>query len=579
MAILIPELPRDCTAGERQVFEKFERDLRDNPDWVVFHSLGLAEHEKKIWGEIDFVVLSTKGIFALEVKSGSVSCRDGKWIFGRGSRSYSKAESPWSQASSAMFALKRLLRQADPSLADLLMGFGVIMPHETFTATGPEIDQATLLDRRGFGRNLGFYIGQLQRHWDRVHLERHNKALALPSPEDIRRLRALIRPDFESTVTLGSELNALDQELIQLTNRQIRAARRMAANSRSLVRGRAGTGKTILAVERAKQLAADGRSVLFLCFNKFLARHIDINLAAAGFANRVVVRHIHSLFHEVICRAGLENRLQDANGSDEDLFGSVYPQLFVEAAIKLDLAPVDAIVVDEAQDILTPENLDALDILLKNGLRRGQWHLFLDPMQNIYEVHAPAVEERLQEIAVVYDDLFENCRNTREVTQQTSIISGIDMATEGAPSGPSCDCRFYADRADGLRLLDTEVRRLLAAGVASSEIVILSTKRRENSLVASMDELGGVAIRDLGAPDSSGGIAFATIHAFKGLERNVVIAIDLDDLGDPRVSMLHYAGLSRARTLLLPIVPNSARGPYSVQAAAYGRRLAESSAA
>jgi len=36
----------------------------------VLHSLGLTGHESKLWGEIDLVVLSTKGIFAIEVKAG-----------------------------------------------------------------------------------------------------------------------------------------------------------------------------------------------------------------------------------------------------------------------------------------------------------------------------------------------------------------------------------------------------------------------------------------------------------------------------------------------------------------------------
>ena len=44
--------------------------------------LGLADHRKKIWGEADIVILSEKGVFVLEVKGGTVSCKDGVWTFG-----------------------------------------------------------------------------------------------------------------------------------------------------------------------------------------------------------------------------------------------------------------------------------------------------------------------------------------------------------------------------------------------------------------------------------------------------------------------------------------------------------------
>ena len=52
--------------------------------------------------------------------------------------------------------------------------------------------------------------------------------------EEIRFLKKILRPDFESTVTLGSELTGLDEQLLQLTNDQIRVSRRMAGNPHGL---------------------------------------------------------------------------------------------------------------------------------------------------------------------------------------------------------------------------------------------------------------------------------------------------------------------------------------------------------
>jgi hypothetical protein len=146
MAILIPDVPKDCTYTERQVYERLGRELP--PEWVVFHSLGLANHATKIWGEADIIVLSTRGFFALQVKGGRVECRDGIRHFGEGAKSYTKKEDPWTQSKDTMVAIRKLLRAADPQFANVLFGFGVIMPRERFTAMGAEIIPDVLLDRR-----------------------------------------------------------------------------------------------------------------------------------------------------------------------------------------------------------------------------------------------------------------------------------------------------------------------------------------------------------------------------------------------------------------------------------------------
>ena len=65
------------------------------------------------------------------------------------------------------------------------------------------------------------------------------------------------------------------------------------------------------------------------------------------------------------------------------------------------------------------------------------------------------------------------------------------------------------------------------------------------------------------------------MHSFKGLERSVVIAIDLNELGQEEWAKLHYAGLSRARLLLIPMVPKSSENRYKELVTAFGRRLSK----
>lgn len=569
---MIPDVPKDCTHSERLVYTRLGSELPD--EWVILHSLGVHGHSTKIWGEADIVVLSSRGFFALEVKGGSVSCSDGIWHFGQPGRGgYTKREDPWTQAKDTMFAIKERLCEADPAFGKLLFGYGVVMPMETFTATGPEIEPAVLLDKRDFRQSLARYVALLERHWSVSWKATRGWSGDPPSPALIRKARQILRPDVESAFSVGGFLTAVESKLLQLTNEQIRASRRMASNPRTIVRGKAGTGKTVIAVERARLLAGQGKRVLFLCFNQLLASHIRSGLAKEPNASLIDVRHVHALYAEVIGKAGLSGRLAQFS-PDPGFYAHQFPQLFVEAVLALELETWDALVVDEAQDLLTSDNLDAFDLILTNGLARGQWHFFLDPLQNIYDSDIQnEAEARLAPIFPAYDDLFENCRNTRQVATQASIISGIDLALQGAPDGSPCDNVYYGSPADALAKLDEIVKSLTSRDVAPESIAILSTRRRENSALAERTSVGDHPLLDASeAHSGKGAVLFSTMHAFKGLERPVVIAIDMEEIGRKEISMLHYAGLSRACGLLRVLLPKGAKTSYQEQAASFAHR-------
>lgn len=572
MAILIPEQPKECPYGERIVYEKLGRDL--DGEWIILHSLGLHGHETKIWGEADIVVLSTKGIFALEVKGGRVSCKNGVWTFGDPSRdSYSKKEDPWTQAKGTMYAVKEKLCEVEPSFQTLLFGFGVVMPLEVFTVDGAEFELEVLLDKREFRKNLGWYVGRLHRHWVSAYESKHGRTPSLPSVAQIKIARSILRPDVDSAFSLGSYLTGVDSRLVELSNDQVRVSRRMAANPRTIVRGKAGTGKTVIAMERACQLSEDGHRVLYLCFNQLLAKHLRSSLQTESRAENIEILHVHALYREVIEKAGMLNLLSEAT-SDSELYAKVFPQTFILAAIEIGLSGWDALVIDEAQDLLTEDNIEAFDLILGNsGINQGKWHIFFDPEQNIYGAQIQEqVEKRLAEGQPAFDDLFENCRNTRQVAVQTSIISGIDMAIYGAPEGLPCDNAYYNNKKSLLHILESKVSNLLKHDVKPKDIAVLSTRTRDSSLLADVDELCGVPLVNV-HDASQGDMIFSTMHSFKGLERQVVLAIDMELDSSRNTSMLHYAGLSRAKGLLHTFLPDKSKTAYADKASHFAERM------
>jgi hypothetical protein len=552
-----------------------EDELPD--EWAALHSLGLPGHETKIWGEADIVLLSTLGIFVLEVKGGTVSCTDGIWRFnGPDFDSYTKKEDPWTQAKTGLMVIRRRLQDANQGFKSVLFGYGVIMPFTSFTTRGIEIVPEVLLDKRDINQSLSIYINKLHKYWEQTLLAKHGRAYRSLSVEEVQKARQILRPDLETALSIGSYLSGISSHLLYLTNEQIRTSRRIASNPRTLVSGPAGTGKSILAYDRALELSKAGHKVLFLCFNELLARHVSTSAADDARAVDLTVCHAHGLYSEVIRRGGLSSDLQKLDPEAPDFFSKSFPDLAALALCDGGGGAYDCLVVDEAQDLLTTAHLDVLELLVRGGLNGGNWHLFFDPQQNLYSSAVQKeVETRLKEAHPTFDTLSENCRNTKQIAVQTSIISGIDVPIAAAVDGPNCELTYYSDRADALAKIETLVADLVSADVRTENLVILSTRKLENSLLAGLSSLSGRGLFDARLPGRPppGSILFSTMHAFKGLERDVVLAIDMQEIGKPRWSTVHYVGLSRARCLLHTFLPESARPAYARQAAKFGARV------
>ena len=67
-----------------------------------------------------------------------------------------------------------------------------------------------------------------------------------------------LRGDFTFIPTLRDRLNNIEKRLIRLTNEQAQIMNALGMNSHLLIEGNAGTGKTLLATEFAKQRAERG---------------------------------------------------------------------------------------------------------------------------------------------------------------------------------------------------------------------------------------------------------------------------------------------------------------------------------
>ncbi len=560
MARMIPAFVRRNTSqGEIEVFQR----LRDDPgaaDWIVLHSLALARHERRVAGEIDFVlVVPRKGILCIEVKGCSTSNLrrlGGVWYYAPDDSG--DVRGPFRQASEAMHTLRRRLVERRPELATVLFASGVIFPYARFTESSVEWNDWEVIDTVAIGSAPLSHL--LVRLLDAAkdHLLRARSAPALgldiPTPGQCGLLLQELRSDFEIPVEPAARSGALESELRRYTTEQFEALDAMSHNERTLFVGPAGTGKTLLAMETARRAREEGRRVLLVCFNHLLGAWLDDR--TADLRPEVVTATLHrrmltvaelarppegvqSSFWENELPIRACERLAAMRGSDGQ--GEVF----------------DELVVDEAQDLLQENYLRFLDLSLRGGLGAGRWRIFGDfENQAIFRSDPMPIEEfrvGRGNSAPLYS-LRVNCRNTPLVAEWVHLLGGLTPPYRRVlrpNDGVRPHVHFYGDIDQQRELLATALLDLRSEGLRWDDIVVLSTRTAGACATALMDlPSWKETLRPLNVWPGSW-VRQGTIQAYKGLESPAVVVTDVDSVGSRSARALFYVAITRALQRLI----------------------------
>ena len=570
MSIMLPSVisPEVKSSAERRVFDWF-RDAPGTDDWIVLHSLGIATHNKVIYGETDFFILvPNKGIFALEVKGGRVRRENGIWYFtNKHGKTGTKVRGPFDQAKDGVFsiisAVKQRLDTDHRYLSKVFFGYGVMFPDIEFEASGIDEEQWQVFDARD-DRNVHDYIIRLasesRKKWE--SLFGSMEAERLPSASDVRYLASLLRGDFDYAVSMGAQLRNAEESLIALTEEQYRCLDQLDDNPRCLIQGPAGTGKTLLAIEAAKKAVAQGKRTALFCFNSNLAEWLSWHFSVLPDNLRpTYVGTLHSYMVQVLKGSG--QSLQFPKKADElqEYYEKRLPGLTLRALSSEDAEPFDIIIVDEAQDLINVDYLDVFDACLRKGVIRGQWTMFGDfSMQAIY-----AGGKSGKEMLELLDDytsyirfrLTLNCRNTKPICEEIQTVTGFETPTElwTKTEGPPVNYITWSSQSDECQKLETLLQELDDLNIPKEKITILSPKKQENSIVSALDRND---IKEFNVKNSNC-ITFCTVQAYKGLENTVIILADIEDYDSEK---LMYVGLSRARVSLYVLESDNAAKQY-----------------
>lgn len=145
---VIPNVPYDNDSfAEQQVFEALKA-VNTEYNCVAFHSVMLPNHAYKRIGEADFIIVSRYGVFVLEVKGGTVSQKDGKWVT-KTRNGVFEISDPFKQANSALHGLnERITAYVELEQERLPLGYGVIFPDILWDRDGAEWESEIVCDSK-----------------------------------------------------------------------------------------------------------------------------------------------------------------------------------------------------------------------------------------------------------------------------------------------------------------------------------------------------------------------------------------------------------------------------------------------
>ncbi|MDQ1319201.1 MAG: hypothetical protein QG655_444 [Actinomycetota bacterium] len=527
MPIVIPDRPRPANASEEKVLNLLREQLGD--DDVVVVGQRVTDHQKD--HEIDFVVaIEGGGIVCIEVKGGEVLHTGVEWL--QKIRGRFKTIDPVRQVRQARYALRNFVEadprwnQPRPRWNHVIVLTNSALPHDFALADCPNW---MAIDRDGLD-DLGERLRQ-------ISLDQKTD-LPLLTPLTMEQLRtALGGRGLPQRDVVARALENEDAADI-LTEQQAVILSAVQLLPRVEIRGGAGSGKTFMAVEQARRLAAKGQRVALICYSHGLASYL--RRITADWSRRTKPGYVGE-FHSLGIVWGAPEGPDENQRTRETshFFEHELPATMLELATNLPHGQrFDAIVIDEAQDF-ADSWWDPVLAALRDP-DEGGLYVFIDEGQRVFD------RQGTPPVPLVPLILDQNIRNTRQIATAFQPLVDHPMRLLGG-DGP--EVRFVpCTEDDALDVGDDQVERLIEEGWRPEDVALLTTGSRHPEQ-QSRQAAGNIAYWDSFWDAEQ--VFYGHVLGFKGLERRAIVLVVNDRYALERASERLYVGLSRARDQLV----------------------------
>lgn len=509
-------------------------------------------------GEADFTLVSpTFGVLVVEVKGGGVTFNPGTGLWHSRDRDGTLnllKRDPFKQAQSERHSIRDQIcghtnwRQFGGG--DFPLGHAVFFPdvRDAAQLAGPD-RPVEIIGVNADLNDLTKWVGRVMHFWNRAEDTPLSAAAA-------RVIENILCSHIDVQAVLRAVIDQAETQRIRLTENQAKVLRTIGGRRRAVVSGGAGTGKTVLAVTKAKQLAEGGLHVLLLCYNRPLA---DSLAFVQRDTPRLSVHSFHQLCDQRVRQATAAGHdvLKDARESHPGVTDRDYYDFQLPFALALSSEVLDekfeAIVVDEAQDF-SDEYWFGVESMLRDPAD-GHLFVFIDENQTIYK--------RSGEIPI-QDEAFHlttNCRNTAPIHEagyrfyKGELVDSSEIRGPEVTWAPSDQLEAQADA------ISRRVRQWVAVeGLNAHDVAVLVAKRpKAHCYELLAPRLTAEGIRWVSETHSvNGAVLLETFSRFKGLEAQAVVLWVGDEVVDEATWETVYVGTTRAKSLLAVVGSNRA---------------------
>ena len=532
-----PELPQHVKKNEKLSSEiRVYNRIRDQVpgDFNCYYSRSWHEADDygaEFDGEADFILAHREhGLLFLEVKGGRVSCRktDGQWISKDRDGFDFRIKNPLAQAkSSKHHFLKRL--NTDRRLGDrfIRVRHAAILPGSAKPNPPRDLAPDAPLEIIAFGDDM-------KKLGDWIVRRMSGGSDPRETPLGIDGMKVVndhMIGHFELQAHIGVSLAEDAATIERLTGEQAWLLDSLEDNREMAIAGGAGSGKTVLAIEKAVRDTRAGGRTLLTCFNAPLAKYLQ--RVCEGEEN-LEVRSFHSLCRMMADAGGIAM----ANTSDRTYFERQLPEALIEAVAGDPELGFDTVIVDEGQDFRNSW-LNALRLTLKDP-EESRFYVFYDNNQRLFSPD----QEYINALPHACLTLSRNLRNTRRIHVLISKWYEGKKSVAAGPEGQEIGILDCPSSHEALTMVGNRLRALLQSGeVTAGQVAILTSQGDPDSFpakVAGVPTCRADHIRHEA-------LIFDTVRRFKGLSRPCVFLTGLDRLTDPE---LIYVATSRANLLL-----------------------------
>ncbi|MBD3170234.1 MAG: AAA family ATPase [candidate division Zixibacteria bacterium] len=541
MARIFPEKLTDSftgynISGERKIFENALRNLSDS--YYIFHDIrwydpSLDDSHKE--GQTDFIIAHAEyGFICVEVKGGRCSYDPAFRIWQSMDRNevQSIINDPFEQAAAASRVVRKLLSKK-PALINTYIpsSYCVFFPECRMKKNNlrGDINSWQILDMDDLFDFSKSIRKLLLKAFNETKIPANQGQLIINGLKEIWGTKSVEGkfPEYHGVRDSYDKLTVL-------TNQQHELLKQLRFQKRLLIKGCAGSGKTTMAIHKAKIAAGEGKEVLLLCFNNPLGKYL--NSSCAGFKNITA----GSFFDTCIGWLREAGVSVEPEGKDDKWWTETLPDTILQNIDGIDHR-FDAIIVDEGQDF--KESYWIIIQLLLSDEKESLFYVFADSNQNIYR-GSPAFP--IEESPVV---LERNVRNTNQIFDFIKALCGLDdNITPSGIDGPGVKILEYGTEEEMVALIEENVGKLYNEGIPVKEVTVLGTKSQAKTSLKYGELLG--ALRLVEQPSEQLDLRTMTIHRFKGLESKVIILCELNEKVK-KLNEVLYIGMTRAICLLI----------------------------